>query len=167
MADLKKAVFAGGCFWGLEELIRKQPGVVDTEVGYTGGENDNPTYESHPGHAEAVEITYDPKKTTYKQLLDFFFRVHDPTTRNRQGNDVGTSYRSAIFYGNEDEKAVAQEMIDIVNASERWPNPVVTTLEPLKRFWPAEDYHQDYLVKNPNGYTCHAIHFDSYLNDAP
>lgn len=162
----EKAVLAGGCFWGLEDLVRQQPGVLDTEVGYTGGQNDNPTYQNHPGHAEALEITYDPSVTTYKRILDFFFQVHNPTTLNRQGNDRGTSYRSAIFYKNEDEKRVAQEMIDIVNASGRWPDKVVTTLEPLTTFWPAEGYHQDYLVKNPNGYTCHRIYFDSYLEEA-
>lgn len=160
----KKAVLAGGCFWGLEDLIRSQPGVVNTEVGYTGGENDNPTYQNHPGHAEAVEIEYDPEVTSYKKLLDFFFQIHNPTTLNQQGNDKGTSYRSAIFYANDEERAVAEEMIDIVNESERWDDPVVTTLEPLTRFWPAEDYHQDYLEKNPGGYSCHAIYFDSYLN---
>ena len=159
----KKAVVAGGCFWGLEDLIRSQPGVVDTEVGYTGGTNENPTYESHPGHAEAVEITYDPTVTSYKKLLDFFFQIHNPTTLNQQGNDRGTSYRSAIFYANDAERATAEEMIAIVNESGRWDNPVVTTLEPFTRFWPAENYHQDYLVKNPGGYTCHAMYFDSYL----
>lgn len=159
----KKAVLAGGCFWGLEDLLRDQPGVIETESGYTGGENDNPTYEQHPGHAEAIEITYDPTLTSYKKLLDFFFQIHNPTTLNQQGNDRGTSYRSAIFYATTEEKEIAQEMIDIVNESERWNDPVVTTLEPLTRFWAAEDYHQDYLVKNPGGYTCHAIYFDSYL----
>ncbi len=160
----KKAVVAGGCFWGLEELLRAQPGVVDIAVGYTGGQNENPTYESHPGHAEAVEITYDPEVTSYTKILDFFFQIHNPTTLNQQGNDRGSSYRSAIFYANEEERARAEEMITIINASERWDNPVVTTLEPLSRFWMAEDYHQDYLQKNPGGYTCHAIYFDSYLD---
>lgn len=160
----KLLVVAGGCFWGLEDLIRKQEGVLDTEVGYTGGINDNPTYENHPGHAEAVKITYDATRTTYKKLLDFFFQIHNPTTYNRQGNDIGTSYRSAIFYGNKEEKKIGEEMITIVNASGRWKDPVVTTLEPFTTFWKAEDYHQDYLVKNPAGYTCHAIYFDSYLN---
>jgi peptide-methionine (S)-S-oxide reductase len=159
----KKVVVAGGCFWGLEDLIRTQPGVVDTEAGYTGGENENPDYRNHPGHAEAVEITYDPAATNYKKLLDFFFQIHNPTTLNQQGNDRGTSYRSAIFYANEEEKETAKEMIDIVNDSGRWDDPVVTTLEPLTRFWAAEEYHQDYLQKNPGGYTCHAIYFDSYL----
>lgn len=161
---LKKAVFAGGCFWGLEDLIRKQKGVIDTIVGYTGGSNENPTYENHPGHAEAVEITYDDTQTSYKQLLDFFFQIHNPTTLNQQGNDRGTSYRSAIFYGSDEEKKLAEEFIEIVNNSKRWKDPVVTTLEPLTNFYKAEEYHQDYLVKNPGGYTCHAIYFDSYLS---
>lgn len=163
-SSYKKAVLAGGCFWGMEDLFRKQPGVIETEVGYTGGENDNPTYNDHPGHAEALKIIYDPKITTYRKLLDFFFQIHNPTTLNQQGNDRGTSYRSAIFYGDEEEKETAQAMIDIVNKSNRWEDPVVTTLEPLTHFWPAEDYHQDYLVNNPKGYTCHAIYFDSYLS---
>lgn len=161
--NYKKAVLAGGCFWGLEDLTRSQPGVVSTKVGYTGGKNDHPTYDLHPGHAEAVEITYDESRTSYKDLLDFFFQIHNPTTLNQQGNDKGTSYRSTIFYASDEEKKIAEEMIEIVNESERWPDPVVTTLEPLTQFWEAEDYHQDYLVKNPGGYTCHAIYFDSYL----
>jgi len=159
----KKIVLAGGCFWGLEDLIRKQLGVINTEVGYTGGKVINPTYKNHEGHAEAVEIEYDEKITSYKKLLDFFFQIHNPTTLNRQGNDVGTSYRSAIFYGNEAERKEAENFIDIVNKSKRWQDPVVTSLEPLDVFYPAEDYHQDYLQKNPGGYTCHAIYFDSYL----
>lgn len=163
MSSTNNIVLAGGCFWGLEDLIRKVPGVITTEVGYTGGKNEHPTYEFHPGHAEAVQITYNPDLTTYKKLLDFFFQIHNPTTLNRQGNDIGSSYRSAIFYGSDEEKAIADEMISIVNASGRWKDPVVTTLEPLGTFWPAEGYHQDYLVKNPGGYTCHAIYFDSYL----
>lgn len=161
----KKAYLAGGCFWGLEDLVRKQPGIIDTEVGYTGGENENPTYRDHPGHAEALEITYDPDQTSFKKILDFFFQVHNPTTLNRQGNDVGTSYRSAIFYQNDEEKQTGEEMIDIVNRSGRWEDPVVTTLEPFTKFWQAEDYHQDYLEKNPAGYTCHAVYFDSYLDE--
>lgn len=159
----KKTVLAGGCFWGLEDLIRSQPGVIDTEVGYTGGKNENPTYEDHEGHAEAVEIEYDSEKTDYKKILDFFFQIHNPTTINQQGNDRGTAYRSSIFYATDEEKEIAEEMISIVNDSERWDDPVVTTLEPLTRFWIAEDHHQDYLEKNPGGYTCHAIYFDSYL----
>ncbi len=160
---IKKIVLAGGCFWGLEDLIRKQFGVVNTAVGYTGGQVDNPTYQNHAGHAEAVEIEYNPEKTSYKKLLDFFFQIHNPTTLNQQGNDRGTSYRSAIFYGNEKEKKEAENFIKIVNDSKRWNFPVVTTLEPLVKFYPAEEYHQDYLEKNPGGYTCHAIYFNSYL----
>ena len=159
----KNAYFAGGCFWGLEDLIRTVPGVTNTEVGYCGGKNDNPTYENHPGHAEAVQIEYDDEQTSYTKLLDFFFQIHNPTTLNQQGNDRGTSYRSAIFYQNDEEKNEAEKFIEIVDESERWNDPVVTTLEPFTRFWPAEGYHQDYLEKNPNGYTCHAIYFDSYL----
>jgi len=159
----KKIVLAGGCFWGMEELVRNRPGVIGTVVGYTGGQAENPTYENHEGHAEAIEIAYDPGKTSYRILLDFFFQIHDPTTLNRQGNDIGPSYRSAIFYGNEEEKKEARDFIEIVNTSKRWKDPVVTRVEPLKKFYPAEDYHQDYLQKNPGGYTCHAIYFDSYL----
>ena len=157
-------VLAGGCFWGLEQLFRSLPGVVDTEAGYTGGSNENPTYENHPGHAEALQITYDPERITYLQVLDFFFQIHNPTTLNQQGNDIGTSYRSAIFYATQEQKEVAQKMIAIVNASGRWNAPVVTTLEQFTRFYKAEEYHQDYLQKHPHGYTCHAIYFDSYLS---
>ncbi len=159
----KKAYFAGGCFWGLEDLMRTLPGVVNIDAGYTGGINENPTYELHPGHAESIEIEYDPNVTSFWKLLDFFFQIHNPTTLNQQGNDTGTSYRSAIFYQNEEEKKQSEDFIKIVNESARWPGPVVTTLEPFKKFYKAEDYHQDYLVKNPGGYTCHAIYFDSYL----
>ncbi len=160
---IKKAVVAGGCFWGMQELIRQQPGVVETRVGYTGGSVVNPNYENHTGHAEAVEISYDTEKTSYKNILDFFFRIHNPTTLNQQGNDIGTSYRSAIFYANESEKKEAEDFISLVNKSRRWEDPVVTTLEPLDIFYPAEKYHQDYLQKNPDGYTCHAVYFESYL----
>lgn len=159
----KSAVFAGGCFWGMEELFRSLTGVMDTEVGYTGGENEHPTYENHPGHAEAILVRYDPEKISYKQLLDFFFRVHNPTTLNRQGNDTGTSYRSAIFYQNEEEKQEAEEFVERVNRSKRWGKPVVTSLEPFTKFYPAEGYHQDYLQKNPGGYTCHAIRFGTII----
>ncbi len=159
----KKAYFAGGCFWGLEELFRKVPGVLDTETGYTGGENENPTYRDHPGHAEALEITYDDEQTSYWKLLDRFFSIHNPTTLNRQGNDMGTSYRSAVFYQNEEEKQQAQDFIKIVNQSGYWKDPVVTTLEPFTKWWPAEGYHQDYLQNNPGGYTCHLVYFDTYL----
>lgn len=160
---MQKTVLAGGCFWGLEQLFRELNGVSDTEVGYVGGVNANPTYRDHPGHAEAIEITFDESVISYQQLLDFFFRVHNPTTRNRQGNDVGTSYRSAIFYKNEEEKIAASDFIDRVNKSAYWKDAVVTTLESLDIFYPAEPEHQDYLLRNPNGYTCHFIQKDSYL----
>lgn len=164
---IKKIVLAGGCFWGLQELIRKQPGVLKTQVGYAGGAVNHPagepTYGNHAGHAEAVEIEYDTKKTSFKGMLDFFFQIHDPTTLDQQGNDIGSSYRSTIFYANEEEKEEAEKFIDIVNKSGRWKNPVVTTLEPLDKFYPAEENHQDYLQKNPTGYTCHFRRFGSYL----
>lgn len=146
-------VLAGGCFWGLEDLFRTQPGVIQTEVGYTGGENDSPTYENHPGHAEAILITYDPTLTSTNTLLDYFFRIHNPTTLNQQGNDIGSSYRSAIFYDNEEQRSEAVESIE--RNQEYWPEPIVTAIEPLVKFWSAEGYHQDYLIKNPGGYTCH------------
>lgn len=163
MGQIRKAYIAGGCFWGMEDLFRVRPGIKDTEVGYVGGENDNPTYRNHPGHAEGIELTYDTDETTYKEILDFFFRIHDPTTVDRQGNDRGSSYRSAIFFQDEQEKETAQEMIGVVNDSQRWHGDVVTTLEPFKKFWPAEPEHQDYLVKRPDGYTCHFERFDSFI----
>lgn len=167
MKNVKKAYIAGGCFWGMEELFRVRPGVIDTEVGYIGGENDNPTYRNHPGHAEGIEITYDPTVTNFKELLDYFFRMHDPTTVDRQGNDRGSSYRSAIFFQNEDEKNDAIEVIDLVNKSNKWPDKVATTLEPYSTFWAAEPEHQDYLQRFPNGYTCHFERFsESFLNEA-
>jgi len=159
----QKTYLAGGCFWGMEELFRRVPGVITTETGYTGGHNENPTYENHTGHAEAIEITYDDTVTSFWKLLDFFFQIHNPTTLNRQGNDIGDSYRSAVFYQNESEQKQAEDFINIVNNSQRWPAPVVTTLEPFTKFWPAEECHQDYLQNNPSGYTCHAIWFQSYL----
>lgn len=160
---IKKAYLAGGCFWGLEELMRSQPGVLDITAGYTGGTKENPTYWKHEGHAEALEIEYDDSITSFWKLLDFFFQIHNPTTLNQQGNDKGTSYRSAIFYQNEDERKQAEDFIKIVNDSHRWDAPVVTTLEPFTTFYIAEDFNQDFLIKNPGGYTCHAIYFDSYL----
>lgn len=163
MDHLKKAYIAGGCFWGMEDLFRVRPGITDTEVGYLGGRNDNPTYQNHPGHAEGVELTYDTRQTDFREILDYFFRVHDPTTVDRQGNDIGSSYRSAIFFQDEEEKQMAEEIISLVDASGRWDKPVVTKLEPFTKFWPAESYHQDYLVKNPNGYTCHFERFGTYL----
>ncbi|UUW08703.1 peptide-methionine (S)-S-oxide reductase MsrA [Flavobacterium plurextorum] len=163
MENLKKAYVAGGCFWGMEDLFRVRPGVKDTEVGYLGGQNDNPTYQNHPGHAEGLEITYDANETTYRELLDYFFRVHDPSTVDRQGNDRGSSYRSALFIQNEEERTDAQEIIKIVDDSGRWPGKVVTTLEPFTKFWTAEGDHQDYLVMYPNGYTCHFERFGTFL----
>jgi peptide-methionine (S)-S-oxide reductase len=156
-----KIVLAGGCFWGMEELLRKVPGVTHTRVGYTGGHLKNPTYhdthDSKSGHAEAVEITYDDAKLNLRRLLEFFFQIHDPSTLNRQGNDRGTQYRSAIFYENADQKRIAEEVIAAVDASGKWPGKVATTLEPASLFYEGEDYHQDYLQKNPDGYTCHFI----------
>ncbi len=148
-----KLYVAGGCFWGMEALFRGQEGVLDTEVGYAGGENDHPTYEHHPGHAETLEVTYDPERTNPATLLDYFFQIHDPTTMNQQGNDRGTSYRSAIFYEDAERKRQAEAALQ--RNQVYWEKPIVTSLEPLTTFWPAEDYHQDYLRKNPGGYTCH------------
>jgi peptide-methionine (S)-S-oxide reductase len=149
------AILAGGCFWGIQDLIRLLPGVESTRVGYTGGLNEHPTYRNHPGHAEAIEITYDPEQTDYRALLEFFFQIHDPTTKNRQGNDIGTSYRSAIFYTNEEQKRVALDTIADVEASGLWPGKVVTEVTPASDFWEAEPEHQDYLERLPWGYTCH------------
>ena len=153
----KIAVLAGGCFWGMEDLFRQLPGVVSTRVGYTGGRNAHPTYRNHPGHAEALEITYDPDETDYRALLEFFFQIHDPTTKDRQGNDVGTSYRSAIFYLDDEQKRVALDTIADVDASGLWPGKVVTEVTPAGDFWEAEPEHQDYLQHYPNGYTCHYV----------
>jgi peptide-methionine (S)-S-oxide reductase len=150
-----KAILAGGCFWGMQDLIRKQPGVISTRVGYTGGEVANATYRNHGDHAEAIEIIFDPAQTSYRALLEFFFQVHDPTTRNRQGNDRGASYRSAIFYGDDEQRRVADDTIADVNASGLWPGMVVTEVMPAGPFWEAEPEHQDYLERYPNGYTCH------------
>jgi methionine-S-sulfoxide reductase len=151
------ATLAGGCFWGMQDLLRRQPGVIATEVGYTGGEVPNATYRSHEGHAEAVRIEFDPAKTSYEALLRFFFRVHDPTTPNRQGNDIGTSYRSAIFYHDEEQKRIAEKVKAEVDAGGKWHRPVVTEIVPAGPWWRAEEYHQDYLVKNPGGYSCHWV----------
>jgi peptide-methionine (S)-S-oxide reductase len=158
MTDYKKAILAGGCFWGMQDLIRKQPGVVATRVGYSGDPNTpNATYRRHGTHAEAIEITYDPARTDYRAMLEFFFQIHDPTTKNRQGNDVGTSYRSAIFYLDDDQKRVAEDTIADVEASGLWPGTVVTEVSPAGDFWEAEPEHQDYLLNYPSGYTCHFI----------
>ncbi|MET9494078.1 peptide-methionine (S)-S-oxide reductase MsrA [Streptomyces sp. NPDC006552] len=151
----ERAVLAGGCFWGMEDLIRKQPGVVSTRVGYSGGDTPNATYRNHGDHAEAIEIVFDPAVTSYREQLEFFFQIHDPTTRDRQGNDIGRSYRSAIFYADETQRAVAEETIADVDASGLWPGKVVTEVAPLGDFWEAEPEHQDYLERYPDGYTCH------------
>jgi peptide-methionine (S)-S-oxide reductase len=163
MENYKKAYIAGGCFWGMEDLFRKRKGIVDTEVGYIGGENENPSYRYHPGHAEGIELVYNPDETSFKEILDYFYRIHNPTTIDRQGNDRGASYRSAIFFQNEEEKQIAEEVIAVVDASGRWDGKVVTTLEPYSKFWNAEESHQDYLEKNPNGYTCHFERFETFL----
>ena len=151
----ERAVLAGGCFWGMQDLIRRLPGVIETRVGYSGGDVPNATYRNHGSHAEAIEIVFDPTKTSYRQLLEFFFQIHDPTTRNRQGNDVGMSYRSAIYYVDAEQKRVAEDTIADVEASGLWPGKVVTEVEPVGDFWEAEPEHQDYLQRLPNGYTCH------------
>ena len=152
-----KAILAGGCFWGMQDLIRKMPGVVSTRVGYTGGDVPNATYRNHGSHAEAIEIEYDPARVSYRELLEFFFQIHDPSTKNRQGNDVGTSYRSAIFYTSDQQKQVAEAVKAKVDASGRWTKPIVTEIVAATPWWPAEPEHQDYLERNPNGYTCHFV----------
>ena len=151
----EKAILAGGCFWGMQDLIRKRPGVVSTRVGYTGGDVPNATYRNHGTHAEAIEIEFDPEKVSYRDLLEFFFQIHDPSTKNRQGNDVGTSYRSAIYYESAEQRRVAEDTIADVDASGLWPGKVVTEVEPAGPFWEAEPEHQDYLERMPWGYTCH------------
>ena len=155
MAETERAVLAGGCFWGMQDLIRKRPGVISTRVGYSGGDVPNATYRNHGTHAEAIEIIFDPERISYRDLLEFFFQIHDPTTVNRQGNDIGTSYRSAIFYTSDEQKRVAEDTIADVNASGLWPGKVVTEVTAAGPFWEAEPEHQDYLERYPNGYTCH------------
>ena len=152
-----RAVLAGGCFWGMEDLIRKMDGVISTRVGYTGGDVPNATYRNHGTYAEGIEVIFDPARMTYRHLLEFFFQIHDPTTENRQGNDRGLSYRSAIYYVDEEQKAIAEDTIADVNASGIWPGVVVTELEPVGDFWEAEPEHQNYLERIPNGYTCHFV----------
>jgi peptide-methionine (S)-S-oxide reductase len=153
----EKAILAGGCFWGMQDLIRKLDGVVATRVGYSGGDVPNATYRNHGTHAEAIEIVFDPERISYRDLLEFFFQVHDPTTKNRQGNDMGMSYRSAIFYLDEEQCRIAQDTMADVDASGLWPGKVVTEVEPAGPFWEAEPEHQDYLERYPNGYTCHFV----------
>jgi len=156
-ANSERAVLAGGCFWGVQELIRQQPGVLSTTVGYTGGEVPNATYRNHGNHAEAVEINFDTTKTSFRDILEFFFQIHDPSTPNQQGNDRGPSYRSAIYYTSEEQKNIAEETIADVDASGLWPGKAVTEIEAVGDFWEAEPEHQDYLQRIPNGYTCHFL----------
>ncbi len=158
--NVEKAILAGGCFWGMQDLIRRQPGVISTRVGYSGGDVLNATYRHHGTHAEAVEIVYDPEKTSYRDLLEFFFQIHDPTTKNRQGNDVGLSYRSAIFYLDDEQRRIAEDTIADVDAAGLWPGKVVTEVAAAGPFWEAEPEHQDYLLRYPNGYTCHFVRPD-------
>jgi peptide-methionine (S)-S-oxide reductase len=153
----ERAVLAGGCFWGVEELVRHLPGVIATRVGYSGGDVKNATYRNHGTHAEAIEITFDPAKISYRQLLEFFFQIHDPTTKNRQGNDTGASYRSAIYYTSPEQEKTAEDTIADVEASGLWPGKVVTQVEPVGDFWEAEPEHQNYLQRYPDGYTCHFV----------
>ena len=153
----ERAVLAGGCFWGMQDLIRRQKGVVATRVGYTGGDVPNATYRDHGTHAEGIEILFDPTETSYRDILEFFFQIHDPTTLNRQGNDIGLSYRSAIYYVDDEQKAIAEDTIADVDASGLWPGKVVTELAPVGDFWEAEPEHQDYLQRIPHGYTCHFV----------
>jgi len=162
-AQTETALLAGGCFWGMQDLLRNLPGVVSTRVGYTGGDIPNATYRHHGSHAEAIEIVFDPQQTSYRQMLEFFFQIHDPTTLNRQGNDVGSSYRSAIFYLDEAQREMAERTISDVNASGLWPGSVVTEVAPAGHFWEAEPEHQDYLERYPDGYTCHVIRPDWVL----
>jgi peptide-methionine (S)-S-oxide reductase len=156
-SNTEKAILAGGCFWGMQDLIRKMPGVQHTRVGYSGGDVANATYRNHGSHAEAIEIIYDPAVLSYRKILEFFFQIHDPSTPNRQGNDLGTSYRSAIYYLDEQQKATAEDTIADVNASGLWPGKVATELAPAGPFWEAEPEHQDYLERIPNGYSCHYV----------
>ena len=163
MSTTETAILAGGCFWGAQQLLRRRPGVVSTRVGYSGGNTENATYFNHGDHAEAVEIVFDPSLITYRDLLEFFFQIHDPSTLNRQGNDRGASYRSAIFYTSDEQKRVAEDTIADVDASKLWPGKVVTEVAPAGPFWQAEPEHQDYLERYPSGYTCHFIRPDWVL----
>jgi peptide-methionine (S)-S-oxide reductase len=156
----ERAILAGGCFWGMQDFLRRYPGVISTRVGYSGGDVPNATYRNHGTHAEAIEIVFDPQVLSYRKLLEFFFQIHDPTTRNRQGNDIGASYRSAIFYTSDEQKRTAEDTIADVNASGLWPGKVVTEVAPAGAFWEAEPEHQDYLERYPGGYTCHFIRPD-------
>lgn len=165
-AQNETAILAGGCFWGMQDLLRSYPGVLSTRVGYTGGDVANATYRHHGTHAEAIEIVFDPKQMSYRRILEFFFQIHDPTTKNRQGNDLGTSYRSAIFYLNDQQKQIAEKTLADVDASGLWPGKAVTEIAPAGPFWEAEPEHQDYLERFPEGYTCHFIRPDWKLPEA-
>jgi peptide-methionine (S)-S-oxide reductase len=156
-ASTERAILAGGCFWGMQDLLRRYPGVISTRVGYTGGDVPNATYRHHGTHAEAIEVVFDPQKLSYRKLLEFFFQIHDPTTPNRQGNDIGTSYRSAIFYLNKEQQQIAHQVISDIEASGIWPGKIVTEVAAAGPFWEAEPEHQDYLERYPNGYTCHYL----------
>lgn len=159
MAKIEVATLAGGCFWGMEDLLRKLPGVLNSDVGYAGGTTENATYEQvktgRTGHAEAVQIEFDPDTLSYENLLLYFFKIHDPTTEDQQGNDIGSQYRSAIFYHTESQRETAEKVIERIESSHAWKHPLATEIEPFEKFWRAEDYHQDYLEKHPHGYTCH------------
>lgn len=159
----ERAILAGGCFWGMQDLIRKMPGITSTRVGYTGGDVENATYRNHGTHAEGIEIVFDPEITSYRKILEFFFQIHDPTTLNRQGNDMGMGYRSAIYFTSENQKQMALDTIADVEASGLWPGKVVTEVAPEGDFWEAEPEHQDYLLHKPNGYTCHFVRPDWVL----
>lgn len=161
----EKAILAGGCFWGMQDLIRKRSGIISTRVGYTGGDIDNATYRNHGTHAEGIEIEFDSELTSYRSILEFFFQIHDPSTLNQQGNDRGLSYRSGIYYVNDEQKEIAEKTINDVNSSGIWPGKVITELKPAGDFWDAEPEHQDYLVRYPTGYTCHSIRTDWKLPD--
>ncbi len=163
----ERAILAGGCFWGLQDLIRKLDGVVSTRVGYTGGSVPHATYKNHEGHAEAIEVIFDPSRLSYRRLLGFFFQIHDPTTLNRQGNDVGASYRSVIYYTDERQRQIALEVIKTINASQRWPGKIMTGVEAAAAFWLAEPEHQDYLERNPHGYSCHFVRAGWILPPCP
>lgn len=158
--NTETAILAGGCFWGMQDLIRRMPGILSTRVGYTGGDVRNATYRNHGTHAEAIELVFDPSKLSYRQILEFFFQIHDPSTKNRQGNDTGSSYRSAIYYTSDEQKTVAENTIADVNASGIWPGKAVTEVAPAGDFWEAEAEHQDYLERIPDGYTCHFVRPD-------
>jgi len=166
-ASEETAYLAGGCFWGMQELLREIPGVLETDVGYMGGEVEHATYRRHEGHAETVRVVFDPAQLPFEELLAWFFRMHDPTTKDRQGNDVGTSYRSAVFYTTEEQRETAEAFVERLETLGNWQGPITTAIEPAGAYWPAEPEHQDYLRRNPGGYTCHYLRPESVLGEAP